>query len=171
MHCRAAAYDDCFYAIEYVGGEVGRDSVFVGGGCSFVVCLSHLPVDHACPLSTVGRGCTVLLLGFWLVKWPLTARPFRDGAPFLLLLETPPTFGRSVHFFHVKHAKRLAHLFSLSFLLPIRFGGGGGCTRYSCMAVSYDHSGMTLASLQCREGACRAFTNQADIACTKREAP
>ena len=25
----------------------------------------------------------------------LTTHPFRDGAPFLLLIETPPTFGRS----------------------------------------------------------------------------
>ena len=29
----------------------------------------------------------------------------------------------------------------------------------------------TLASLQCRDGARRVFTGQADIACTKREAP
>ena len=29
--------------------------------------------------------------------------PFRDGAPFLLLIETPPTFGRSVRFFHILH--------------------------------------------------------------------
>ena len=30
--------------------------------------------------------------------WPLTTHPFRDGAPFLLLVETPPTFGRSLRF-------------------------------------------------------------------------
>ena len=42
----------------------------------------------------------------------------------------------------------------------------------------HGHSGMpydivvqTLAFLQSRDGACRAFTDQADIACTKREAP
>ena len=29
----------------------------------------------------------------------------------------------------------------------------------------------TLVSLQCRAGALRVFTDQADIACTKREAP
>ena len=38
-----------------------------------------------------GRGRTHLLLA--LVIWPLTTHPFRDGAPFLLLRETPPTFG------------------------------------------------------------------------------
>ena len=36
-----------------------------------------------------------------LVIWPLTTHSFRDGAPFLLLTETPPTFGRSLRFFHV----------------------------------------------------------------------
>ena len=29
----------------------------------------------------------------------------------------------------------------------------------------------TLASLLCRDGACRVFTSQADIVCTKRKAP
>ena len=33
-----------------------------------------------------------------LVIWPLTAHLFRDGASFLLLIETPPTFGRSLRF-------------------------------------------------------------------------
>ena len=31
---------------------------------------------------------------------PLTTHPFFDGAPFLLLLKTPPTFNRSLRFFH-----------------------------------------------------------------------
>ena len=36
-----------------------------------------------------------------LVIWPLTTHSFRDGAPFLLLTETPPKiFGRSLRFFH-----------------------------------------------------------------------
>ena len=39
-----------------------------------------------------GRGTHVLLA---LVIVPLTMHPFRDGAPFLLLIETLPTFGRS----------------------------------------------------------------------------
>ena len=39
----------------------------------------------------------------------------------------------------------------------------------SCMAVVVWPQ--TLASLQCRDGACRVFADQADIACTKREAP
>ena len=29
------------------------------------------------------------------VIWPVTTHPFRNGAPFLLLIETPPTFQRS----------------------------------------------------------------------------
>ena len=41
-----------------------------------------------------GGGRTHLLLA--LVILPLTTHLFRAGAPFLLLLETPPTFGRSL---------------------------------------------------------------------------
>ena len=41
----------------------------MGGAYSFVDCLSHVT---------------------------LAAHPFRDGAPFLLLRETPPTLGRSL---------------------------------------------------------------------------
>ena len=37
------------------------------------------------------EGRTYLLLA--LVMWSLTTHPFRDGAPFLLLIETSPTFG------------------------------------------------------------------------------
>ena len=40
-----------------------------------------------------GSGGTHLLLV--IVICPLTTQPFRDGAPFLLLIETPPTFGCS----------------------------------------------------------------------------
>ena len=39
----------------------------------------------------------------------------------------------------------------------------------SCMAVVVWP--LTLAPLQSRDGACRVFTDQANIACTKREAP
>ena len=46
-----------------------------GGAYSFVACLSHMTINHA----------------------------VRDGAPFLLLIETPPTFGRSLRFFHTLH--------------------------------------------------------------------
>ena len=46
-----------------------------------------------------GLGRTPLLLA--LVIRPLPTHPFRDGAPlFLLLIETPPTFGRSLRLFH-----------------------------------------------------------------------
>ena len=47
------------------GGGMGRGG---GGGYACVAGLRHLTIDHA---------------------------SFRDGAPFLLLIETPPTFGRS----------------------------------------------------------------------------
>ena len=42
-----------------------------------------------------------------LVILPLTTHPFRDGAPFLLLIETPTTFGRSLRFFHILHGNCL----------------------------------------------------------------
>ena len=48
-----------------------------------------------------GERGTHLLLA--LVISPLTTHPFRDGAPFLLLVETPPTFRRSVRFFRSLH--------------------------------------------------------------------
>ena len=38
-----------------------------------------------------------------LVIGQLTTHLFRDGAPFLLLIETPPTFGRSLRRFHILH--------------------------------------------------------------------
>ena len=53
-----------------------------------------------------GRGGTHLLL-LALVISPSTTHPFRDGAPFLLLIETPPTFGRSLRFFHRLHTTLL----------------------------------------------------------------
>ena len=48
-----------------------------------------------------GLGGTRSLPAF--VIWPLITHPFRDGAPFPLLIETPPTFGRSLRFFHILH--------------------------------------------------------------------
>ena len=63
-----------------------------------------------------GGGRTYLLLA--LVIWPLTKRPFRDGAPFLPLIETPPTFGRSLRRFHVLHTLVLC----LLVLSPFLFG-------------------------------------------------
>ena len=44
-----------------------------------------------------GGGRTHSLLA--LVIRPSTTHPFLDGAPFLLLVETFPTFGRSLRFF------------------------------------------------------------------------
>ena len=50
-----------------------------------------------------------------------------------------------------------------------------GCTRHSFMhgrsRMTIVVCGMTLASLLCRDGACRVFTDQTDIACSKGEAP
>ena len=62
-----------------------------------------------------GRGGrTPLLLA--LINWPLTTHPFRDGAPFLFLLERP-IFGRSVSAFlsYVTYA-----VLSLSHPSPLR---------------------------------------------------
>ena len=47
-----------------------------------------------------GRRTRLLLA---LVIWPFTTHSFRDGAPFLLLLETPPTVGRSLRCFYILH--------------------------------------------------------------------
>ena len=58
---------------------------------------------------------------------------------------------------------------------PAIGGRGGGRTRYinACgrSRMTIVVCGVTLASLQCRDGACRVLTDEADIACTKREAP
>ena len=43
---------------------------------------------------TGGRGAGRTHLLLTLIIWPLTTHPVRDEAPFLLLIETPPTFGR-----------------------------------------------------------------------------
>ena len=53
-------------------------------------------------------GGTLSLLALVIV--PLTTHPFRDGAPFLLLVETPPTYGRSLRF-----PPMLRELFLLTF--------------------------------------------------------
>ena len=53
-----------------------------------------------CGIKTGGGGTHLLLA---LVIWPSTTHPFRDGAPFLLLIETSPTIGRSLRCFHILH--------------------------------------------------------------------
>ena len=50
-----------------------------------------------------GGGRTHLLLAS--VISPLTTHPFRDGAPLLLLMETSPTVGGSLRFFHISHRR------------------------------------------------------------------
>ena len=55
-----------------------------------------------------GGGRTHLLLALFV--WSLTTHLLRDGAPFLLLLETPPTFGRSLRFLHILHKNCLLFL-------------------------------------------------------------
>ena len=54
-----------------------------------------------------------------LVIWPSTTHSFRNEAPFLLLLETPPTFGRSLRRFHI------FHIFLMPILSPSCFAGRG----------------------------------------------
>ena len=53
--------------------------------------------------------------------------------------------------------------------IPTMPTGGrvGGVYSFSCMVVVVWQE--TLASLQCRDGARRVFSDQADTACTKRE--
>ena len=67
---------------------------------------------------------TNLLLA--LVIWPLTTHPFRDGAPFLLLLETPPACGGSLHCFHIIHGNFLliagGGVYSMSYMAVVREG-------------------------------------------------
>ena len=60
----------------------------------------------------VGGGRTHLFLA--LVIWTLTTHLFRDGAPFLLLIETPPTIGRSLRCFQILHS-----FFLLIYPLPV----------------------------------------------------
>ena len=102
-----------------------------------------------------GGGLLICCLA--LVIRPLTTHPFRDGAPFLLLIETPPTLGRSLRFFHKSH---------YNFFI---MRGRGGCTQFvhGRSRTGIDPCIPTI----CREGARWVFTNQADITCTKREAP
>ena len=54
-------------------------------------------------------------VAYHVVIWPLATHPFRDGAPFLFLIETPPTFGRSLRFFHILHRNCLLILSSSCF--------------------------------------------------------
>ena len=50
-----------------------------------------------------------------LAIWPLTTCPFRAGAAFLLLTETPSTFGCSLRFFHIRYLETV----SLSYPHPV----------------------------------------------------
>ena len=68
----------------------------------------------------------------------MTAYPFQGGAPFLLLTETPPTFGRSIRFFHILREYFLLILLAcLSHLIiehvflsgPVTEGSKGGGLR------------------------------------------
>ena len=59
------------------------------------------------------EGRTSLLLA--LVIQTLTTHPFRDGVQFLLPIRRPPTFGRSLRFFHVLNRNFFAHIISFLF--------------------------------------------------------
>ena len=65
--------------------------------------------------STKRRGHTHFLLA--LVICPFTTHPFRDGTPFLLLVETHPAFGRSLRFVRILRKKRFAYLIPFLFRL------------------------------------------------------
>ena len=57
-----------------------------------------------------------VLICCWPQAFDLRPRiPFEFGEPFLVLLETPSTFGRSVRFFHILHGKKKR----LPYLLPV----------------------------------------------------
>ena len=90
-----------------------------------------------------GRACLVACLTY---IWPLTTRPFRDGAPFLLIIETSLSFGRLLGFLHMRHrnvllilppcsfafcchhlSPKIAIVFTLS--IPDDFGNSGESTR------------------------------------------
>ena len=59
------------------------------------------------PFYTWGGGGRAYSLLLGLVLRPLTTHPFQDGAPFLLLIETPPTCGRSLRCFYILRGKKL----------------------------------------------------------------
>lgn len=46
-----------------------------------------------------GKGGGVFCLLLALIFGPFTTYPFRDRVPFLLLVDTPPTFGSSLRLF------------------------------------------------------------------------
>lgn len=55
--------------------------------------MAYIPLDKESKVGCDGRG-GVLVCDFASVKSPFATRPFRDGTPFLLPLETSPTLGR-----------------------------------------------------------------------------
>ena len=61
-----------------------------------------------------GEGVLIGCLPSSFDHW--TTNALRDGAPFLLLIETPPTFGRSERFFDILHENQMFTLshFSLA---------------------------------------------------------
>ena len=59
-------------------------------------------ISRARGLAVGGEASRTHLLLVFVIR-PFTTHPFRDGAPFLLLVETPPTFGRSLRSFRLLH--------------------------------------------------------------------
>ena len=76
-----------------------------------------------------GGGRTHLLLA--LVIGPLTTHPLRDGAPPLLLIETPPTLGRSLRLYHMLHRKLLLILPPSCFAVCRHHLSPRGCLLYT----------------------------------------
>ena len=62
---------------------------------------------------------------------------------------------------------RYTYVQFVGFVVMSRFFRGGGSIIMPCMAVVVRP--YTFASLQCRDGTGRVFTDQEDAACTKRE--
>ena len=97
------------------------------------------------PLTNSSQGIRFLLA---LVIRRLTTHPFRDGAPFLPLIETPPTFGRSLSVFHILHRNFLLILFPSRFtdyghhLSPrINSSQGGGLCHHLRFRVASSRTG------------------------------
>ena len=90
--------------------------------------------------------------------------PFRDGAPLLplLIVETPPTFGRSLRFFHILHRNCLLILSPSCFAVCGNIylsGRGGGITQlvHGRSRMTIDPRIPTMPGRSTR----RVFTNQA----------
>ena len=126
------AYGNALLVLPFSLRTTNHFTILCFQGSYFRVCLSCLfaqcpfyPYRHLLHPAPGGRGVLISLLA--LVIWPLTTHLFRDEAPFLLLIETPPTIGRSSRCFHI------LHIFFLLIVSP------------SCLAVCGHHLSPRIA--------------------------